>query len=75
MRSISSLERRPFSLVIVIDSDLPLSIGKLSSDLIEKRLWYLHSLVGSRDLHDTVRINLEGDLLGDKSASCWSIST
>ena len=62
MRSMSSLERRPFSLVIVIDSVLPLQGHNLACNTYITSTEYSCSLVSSTDLHDTVGINLEGNL-------------
>lgn len=66
----SSFERRPFSLVMVIDSDLPLWMT------IEHRLTMmmtddLRSLVRSRYLHDTVRVDLESNFNLRDATGCW----
>ena len=62
MQSMSSLERQPFSLVIVIDSVLPLQGHNLACNTYITSTEYSRSLVGSADLHDTVGINLKGNL-------------
>ena len=57
-------------MVMVIDSDLPL------------RMWFEHqlatkvtndsrSLVGGRNLHDTIRVNLESDFDLRNTSGCW----
>ena len=57
----SSLERRPFSLVIVMDSDLPLCERQYCPRSPHAR-YHVRSLVSGADFHDTVGVDLEGDL-------------
>jgi hypothetical protein len=55
---------------MVIDSDLPLWMP-FEHKLNTKETNDLRSLVGSRYLHDTVRVNLKSDLDLWNTSGCW----